>query len=236
MSARRPLALAATVALVITGVAGSAEAAKRPKTKPKAIPPVCNLVTDPTGDTFLLRSQDTVGQYGPQEDALDLTGMDIATNATSLTAVIRVKTLATKVQTAPLGTDYRVQFYLPGEAAAENIFLNARTDATGTPSYAVGTRTVLAQGQSLTAKLGDATGTFDLAKNEIHMTIPLSMLAGHGATTPGSKIAFAGLDQTSARSTVVNPVTGFATATFADVANSDKIYVAGTPSCVTVGK
>ncbi len=240
MSKPRTAAVAALALCVLgTGLAASADAARKPKTR--AIPPVCDLVTDATGDTFLLRTQDSVGKYGPQEDALDITSMDIASDAKRLTAVVRVKKLSTKVATAPLGTDYRLQFVLPGEAAGENIVMNARTDPSGTPSFIVVARTLIpnGQGQSTTAKIADITGVFDLAKNEIRMTVPLSVLSPKGAVSPGSKIALntlGGLDQTSARATVVNPVTGVGTATFADVALSDRVYTAGAPSCVVVGK
>ena len=198
---------------------------------------VCNLVTDDAQDTFALRSQDGTAP-GPQEDVLDITSMDLASDSKVLTGVIRVVKLATSAASAPGGTDYRIAFTLPGQdPKVENFFLNARTDRSGAPSFLLGLRTVVGASQSTTAKLADGTGTFDTAKNEVHISVPVDAVKSAAATlTAGAKISFAGLDETAARQVAVNPVTGVGTATFADVAASDKTYTAGAKSCVTPGK
>jgi hypothetical protein len=214
-------------------LAPGAQAATKP-----AVKPVCNLVTDAAQDTFAVRSQDSEGKYGPQVDELDILSMDLASNAKTLTGVIRVAKLATTTQTAPGGTDYRIAFSLPGQdPTVENFFLDARTTSAGVPSFLLGLRTVVAGGQSTTAKLADATGTFDLAKNQVRIHVPLGAVKSAADwLVPGKKLSFSGLDQTSARQVLVNPATNVGTATFADVAASDKIYTAGALSCVTPGK
>lgn len=197
----------------------------------------CNLVTDAAKDTFAVRAQDGQALYGPQEDALDILSMDIASDKTTLTGVIRVAKLATSVQSAPNGIDFRIGFTLPDQDPTKgNFFLNARFTG-GAPAFLLGLRTVVAGGQSTTAKLADGTGTFDTTKNEIHISVPVSAVtSGSAALTKGSKISLAGLDQTSARNVTVNPATGIGTATFADVAASETTYIAGAKSCVTPGK
>lgn len=201
-----------------------------------ATPPPCNLIADPAGDTFMVRSQDTAGAYGPAEDGLDLRSVDVASDDKVLTGVIRVTKLATTVASAPNGIDFRISFTLPGQDPAKgNFFLNARTSG-GTPSYLLGLRTVVGGGQSTTAKLVDGTGTFDTAKNEIRLSVPLAAVTTGDATLKkGDKLTFTGLDQTSARQVAVNPATGVGTATFADVVTADATYVAGSKNCVKPG-
>ena len=227
---RPAVAVAVGVSLVLAGSAGAAPKPKKPK-------PVCNLVVDEPKDTFALRSQDGTAP-GPQEDVLDILGMDLASDSKTLTGVVRVAKLATGAQSAPGGTDYRIAFTLPGQDPAKgNFFLNARTTSAGVPSFLLGFRTVVAQGQSTTAKLADGTGTFDLAKNEVRIHVPLSAVkTDEVALAKGMKISFSGLDLTSARQVAVNPATGIGTATFADVAASDMTYTAGALSCVKPGK
>lgn len=223
---RPVLAVCAAAAVVAGGAVASAAPAK-----------VCNLVTDAKGDTFLVRAQDAQKAYGPQEDAFDIVSQDLGSDGKVLTAVIRVAKLATKVGSAPGGTDYKTQFTIPGQdAKAENFVLNARTNSSGEPSYLLALRTVV-QGQSISQKIADATGAFDLAKNEVRVTVPLAAVkSGSNVLAKGGMLTLAGLDQTSSRATVVNPVTGTATAAFADVATTEKTFKLGTASCVVPGK
>jgi len=199
----------------------------------------CKLIVDETKDTFLLRNQEVPGVYGPQEDGFDIVSGDVASNAKTLTGVLRVAKLATAPQSAPGGLDFRVQFLVGAQdPAAENFFLNARVDRSGTATYLLGLKTLLPLGvQSTTAKLADATGTFDLKRNEVRIHVPLAAVkSGTVALKPGTKVFLGGLDQTASRQVAVNPATGVGTATFADVAQSDKTYVAGSRSCVVPGR
>jgi hypothetical protein len=227
MRLTRATVVVASVAALAVAVPASA--------KPKV---ACNLAVDATKDTFLIRAQETPAVFGPQEDGFDLTSVDIASNAKTITGVLRVVKLSKAIQSAPEGIDFRVNFTLPNQdGAADNFFLNARLDADGTTHFFAAHITRLAPNASTTIKLADGTGVFDTKKNEVRISAPLSSIKNGGlALRNGMKIFLSGLDQSASRVVVVNPSTGIATATFADVAQSDKTYVAGSRSCVTPGK
>lgn len=208
------LALAGSVGLTV--LAGGAYAAPKP---------VCNLITDDKNDTFLLRSQDTAGAYGPQEDALDMVSGDLASNAKTITGVIRVVKLSTSAATSPVGLSFRLQFALPGQVDS-NLYMAANRVG-GTESFAVGVRDITT---NTSTKLADATGVFDVDKSEIRISAPLAAFADAGGIKPGAKLSLADLDQTSSRPSGAGP------SVFADVAVGAKTYVAGAPSCVVVGK
>lgn len=210
-------ALASTV--LLTGVAGHADAAKRPK--PKPIPPVCNLVTDPKGDTYITRDQDIIGVYGPQEDALDITSADIASDAKNITAVIRVVKLAKTIATGA-GQGYELEFTSPG--AAGPLYL-AASILNGTETYSVGKRDATTNTSTSLGK--DATGVFDLAKSEVRITAPISDFASEGqGAKPGARLSPTLV--TASRNLVAVNV-------FADNASGTGTYIAGNPSCVKVG-
>lgn len=181
--------------------------------------PSCFLIEDAKGDTFLLRNQDTAGgPYGPQEDAMDLVTMDIATDAKNIGVAIRIAALSKTASTSPYGQAYEFQFTLPG---SENVlYLGASTDVEVGDSFSVGYRDPVA---NLSASLGEAKGKFDLAKNEIFISAPLSVFSTQGGIKPGTKLS--GFNITGSRNIVVANV-------FADVAVSDKSYTAGTATCV----
>ena len=223
--------LLAVASVGVLAASGTATAAPKPK-------PVCNLVEDAKGDTFAVRAQDPQKVYGPQEDAFDLVSQDVAGDGKTLTGVFRVAKLAMTAGTAPGGLDYKIQFVVPGQnPTKENFILNARTDRAGAPSYLLALRTVVAQGQAISTKIAEATGTFDMAKSEVRIHVPIDAVKSTTSTlAKGAELTLKGLDQTSSRSTVVNPVTGTATAAFADVAATEKSYKLGTPSCVIPGK
>ncbi|MDX6197657.1 MAG: hypothetical protein QOJ79_808 [Actinomycetota bacterium] len=207
--------------VVVGGVAHAA---------PAKVAPVCNLVEDAKDDTFALRYQETIhdvggpGLYGPAEPALDIVSADVAADAKTITAVLRVNKLAKSASSAPGGLSYRVQFSAPGESD-ENMYLSAATTGAA-DTFAAGTRAITA---NLSTKLADATGVFDLAKNEIRISVPLATFAAQGVKV-GTPLSFSGLDQTSAR------LTPTGSSSFADVALSEKGYKVGTPSCVVPGK
>jgi hypothetical protein len=221
MSVLRPTLAVALCASVVAG--GAAVAAPK-------VAPVCNLVQDAKDDTFALRYQETIhdlggpGLYGPAEPALDIVSADVAADAKTITAVIRLNKLAKSAASAPGGLSYRVQFSAPGESD-ENMYLSAATTGT-TDTFVAGTRAITA---NLSTKLADATGVFDLAKNEIRISAPLATFAAQGVKA-GVPLSFSGLDQTSAR------LTPTGTSSFADVARSEKTYKVGAPSCVVPGK
>jgi hypothetical protein len=217
---RAAVAASLSLGLVVTGAANAAVAKPKPKVKP-----VCNLVTDATGDTFAARSQDTAGKYGPQEDSLDLKSIDLASDAKTVTGVIRVVKLSAVPQTSPYGTSYEMEWLIPG--TDNHMYLAAATSVKDGTTFTAGFRDATS---NVGTKLADAKGVFDLAKNEIRISTPVSTFGGQGrGMKPGTKITFGDLDQTASRN-------GVAVSVFADVTTSGVVYTTGAPSCVVPGK
>ena len=215
----RPLLalLVAAAALAGTGVATAA---------PK---PVCNLVTDPAGDSAVLPGG------AVKDDALDITSIDIATNKKQLTGVIRVKKLAARPASAPGGSLWQVNF----TANEVEFNLSAHSLASGEVVYTSSYQTT-ASG-SLYA--GGTTGVVDLAKNEIRITAPLSLFAAQANIKPGKTVLSALGGSTGAEFVVPdtpNRLFGSPVLTYApfaaDEATGGKDYQASTASCVPVGK
>ena len=224
MSARA-LRLFVTGAVVLGSVAaGGALAAPKP---------VCNLINDAKDDTFLVRSQDSAGAFGPQEDALDIVSGDLASDGKVLTAVLRVKKMALTAGTSPNGLSFRVQFTHSGLDEDTNLFLSGRAGS-GAQVFTAGTRAITA---NVSTKIADVKGVFDVAKSEVRIHAPLDVFKGvGGGIKPGTKISFGELDQTASRFVAVNPASGADQAVFADVTRSVNSYTVGAPSCVVPGK
>jgi hypothetical protein len=190
------------LAIVFTSVSASAATKKKHKharPKPK---PVCNLVTDPKGDV------------ATGDAALDIVSADVATNATTITGVIRVAKLSSPDVMAPEGMFF--QFNFTGSAGQTGQHLDAQLLPTGN----------VFQG-------GAGTGVVDLAKSEIRISVPLSQWTAASTIVPGPPfhnfIVYADHG---------NPVVAAPDSfTFAgDTATGKTTYTPGTPSCVAVGK
>jgi hypothetical protein len=216
----RPLRLALVgstgVCLLLAGGAAAAPA------KPK---PVCNLVQDAENDTFLVRAQDTAGAFGPQEDAMDIVSADLASDAKTLTGVIRVKDLAAATATSPGGVSYDINFTTPDIDSP--VYIRAFVPGSGDPVTDAGTRESVVV-TSLATSLGEGTAVVDEAKNEVRFSFPLAHFTPAGGLKPGAKLTFG--DVTTGRAL------NSGRAVFADVATSDKTYTVGAPSCVAPGK
>ncbi len=235
----RVIRTACVIGLVATvGVSGVANAAKRPK--PKAIPPVCNLITDAPGNGYVFNagSVDTALNAIPgqgQDDALDILSADVATNSTTLTTVIRVKKAVTSSSNSPTGLQWQFSFNVGST--------NIQTSVTSDPAGGVeGLWAYAATGSNSIG--GPMTAVIDTVKNEIRASVPLADLSKQVTIKPGVR-----LDTLAASSSGVivvpdqksDPVFGGKTpiATLntpaGQSASSTKTYVAGLPSCVTVG-
>jgi hypothetical protein len=205
----RPALCLALVASV--SAAGAAGAVTKPKPKP-----VCNLITDPKGDSSLTTAQ----QLPPAEDGLDVVGGDIAGNAKQLTAVIRLASVAVP-QSAPLGYGTVYTFRAP-DSTTDLYFRYASSPAFGnTAEFGYDDDT-----NGLTS-LGTADVKVDTAKNEIHLTAPTSGFDGHGTIKPGTKLG---------EMTIKTSRDGVVFLLYADEAAASKSYTVGTLSCVTPGK
>jgi hypothetical protein len=223
----RAVLLATSLALV--GCAGVASAAA-PKAKP-----VCNLVQDPAGDAGV--------SPAPGADGDDIVSADIATDATTLTGVIRTAALADLDPQAPMGRSYFVEFSVKG--SADVLFVSARTYPTGT-KFVYGYSGVDPNtGVNTSYTLGDATGVIDAAKKEVRISAPVKGLVdgAKAKLAPGAKLTALGAKvyrqggQGLVPSQQVGPARvplGGFNLLFDDAAGGS--YVMGTPSCVVVGK
>lgn len=226
-------AVALSVALLSASVAAPAAlAAKKPA--PKPLPKVCNLITDPTGDASYNNAPGSGGD--------DLTGGDVASDGKVVTAVIRVASLTVPDPQWLPGRNYVLYFATKG--SANTLFLAARTYPQGT-QFSYGYQAPdPTSGINTNYKLGDGTGTVDTAKNEVHITAPLSAFsAAQVKLTPGTKligldaqtqrIAGQGLVPSQSVAGTRVPIGGLLLQ-FDDAAGA-KPYVIGQPSCVKAG-
>lgn len=205
----RPALAAGLLGLLATaGLAGAAPAK-----------PSCNLVQDPKGDGtgFVFTDED----YLPNDPNLDLISGDIASNAKTITAVIRTDALAMSDPAAPTGRAYYANFTVGGT----ELFLAVRLDASGNGTYNGG----FIDGRR--QNLGAATGVVDVAKKEVRISAPLSLFASQAVIKPGTKIA----DLNLLAQRYIG-VAGPGATPSADAAVGGKVYTAGGKSCVVVGK
>lgn len=210
MRATRPAALLALSAAVLS--AGVASAA----TKKPAPKPVCNLVVDDAGDASVLGPD-------PSDSTLDILSADLASDAKNVTAVLRVKSLSGS-SAAATGRNYYVQFTT---ASAKNpIYFSYETSPLGS-FFSWGDLEPGAGGVDSYTGKGDAIGTIDKAKNEIHLTVPVKELSLLANLRPGVKVTSISANTTAAFVVLVSTV---------DEAEGTKAYIAGAPSCVKPGK
>ena len=214
MSKLRPV-LAVGVCAALAAATGVAAAA--PKAKP-----VCNLVKDAAGDATV----DPAGAVA--DDSLDILSVDLASNRSSITGVIRVKKLVKDP-----GRNWTVSFTADGTVfslaghttAAGDVFDTAYAGETNGSVYGPGT-----------------TGVFDTAKNEVRITAPLSLMSEQAYIKAG-KTKITDISGSTGPELLVPDVSGtFGPTIFslspysADEAEGGATYLAGTPSCVAVGK
>lgn len=211
MKTRAVLALSAILA---SGLAAGADAAVK---KPKPVPPVCNLVSDAKGDATAFA---VLASGAPNEPGLDIISADIATDAKTLTAVLRLDGDPAALSTSPNGGAWYFVFETPGGKYYTFARSTKSLTAFGVGGYDATT------GQRAT--IGSGSGTIDSAKKEVRVSVPLSLVPG---LKPGVKIT--GIAPYTQREFTANG--GGATPT-ADTAEGSKSYTAGAKSCVTPGK
>jgi hypothetical protein len=230
----RPV-IAAAIIVSLVG-AGAAEAKKAPKHP--ALKPVCNLVP---GNNSSGLSPTGGGAAIPGDSSDSITSADIASNATTLTAVVRVAGLQNPDPESPLGTAYYFYFTVPGNATL--YFLTGRLYPTGNlyyfgyeaPDPLLPLNTLYAQVQG--------TGVVDTAHNQVRISVPLSAIASLVKLPAGTKLTsleartYRILGQGVVPSQNVGPGRvpfGGLSETFDDVTSANT-YTMGTPSCVPVG-
>jgi hypothetical protein len=209
---RPALALAAVLALAGAGLAHAAA----------PVAPSCNLLVDDKGDAQFLGAV-------PNDANLDITSADVASDAKTITAVLRLAAYADTDPQSPLGRGYYVLFNAPGLDFPIYFNMQITPDLT---RFAWGDRETLATGNGSYVKKGDATGVIDAAKGEIRISVPVSDVKGIAKVAPGAKLSSLTANATAVLGT---SATGGLVSTVDDAASS-KTYTMGTPSCVVPGK
>lgn len=212
MTSRARLVLAATTVAAVALAGGASAAPAKP----------CNLMVDPAGDASFLGA-------APNDRSLDIRSADVATDAKTLTGVLRLDAFSAVSPGSPLGRGYYVQFNVPG--ASFPIYLNLQITPDLT-RYTWGTLETLPNGSGRYVRKGDATGVVDGAANELRVSVPLSALATVTRIKPGTKLSALTATTTSVIGTSAS---GGLVATV-DTAESSKSYITGSPSCVVPGK
>ncbi|MCU1590745.1 MAG: hypothetical protein JWP11_2001 [Frankiales bacterium] len=224
-----------TVAVLVcasVAVAGAAGAASKPA--PPA--PVCNLLTDAAGDGNGIDPGSPVPAQsgGPSNDALDIVSADVASDAKTITGVVRVKKLAATSSSAPSGMTWSVYFTVD----TTTFSLSAHSDPTGAITFdaahsATGVNSLYGPG---------VTGIFDTAKSEVRISAPRDLFAAESALKPGTKLT--ALTANAGPEVAIPDKAGAfgggaileGALYYADTASGGKDYVAGAPSCVVPGK
>jgi hypothetical protein len=227
----RLVALAATACtLAAAGAVPATAAAAKPK--PKPIPKVCNLIVDDADDA---NSQGTI----PASDAsVDIVGGDVASNAKTITAVLRIKALTNPNPQSPAGQAYYVLFNVKG--LADTLTLSAGLYPTGN-QFSYGYQGVDPNtGVNTSYTLGDAAGK--ITGNEIRISVDIAKFPQAKSLKAGTKLTTLTADarhvygQRVVASQQVGPARaplGGVTLTFDDAIG--KTYTLAAPSCVKVG-
>lgn len=204
----RRRALLALVAVACVVAAPPSDAAPRRS---------CGLVTDARGDVYAVRGYPT-----PLPDkTLDVVAGDLASDDLNLTAAVRVDDLVLPPETSPVGANYEVQFRI--SRSSRGFVLLASASPGAAPTYRL-----LVSGGDLPVESQDVTGVFDLARDEVRITVDLETLARWVLVQRGQRLTLDGAF--SGRG-----VRG--EGPFADEAlEGPRTYYAAASSCVPVGR
>jgi hypothetical protein len=229
MTVRRVL----PVALLVTGaLAVPAHAAPRK---------VCHLLGPNSG---FLNSRGV-----PYSHPLHIRSADIASNRTHLTAVVRVKDLGDPLL-GPTGESFGFKF---SRHAEENYFLTAMSWQSGEPVFSAGMYSEPFDPQPNQVSsptyttFGRVKGVVDVAKDEVRITVPLSLLRKHPAHSlkRGAKVTYLsadtatwyGVERPEAASALPPEArTGVGYSGAFTYGSTRITYTLGAPSCVAVGR
>lgn len=182
------------------------------------------LVTDPAGDA---NDQPNLTVPGVNFPDLDIVSADIASDARFVTTVIRVADLGTALEAAGRRNTYRFSFKF-GRNSGE-VVTYAYRGVDGQQFLF----SVPAEGGGNTVKQLPATGTFDVARNEVRVSIPLAKAKGSRIMRGDTYITR--LNASTHRGVGIVPP-GVGAATGLDAASTGNRYRVGSPSCVPVGR
>ena len=196
---RPAVAAALGAGLVLAGTAGAV-------TKP-----VCNLVTDASGDAtgFVVTSSPL-----PNDATLDILSADVATNAKNFAGIIRLAAVGKD------STSMQDTYYLNFSANGTKYFVSANYDGT-TATFTAGDFSGTPAGSR--HSIGSISGKVDAASKTVSFSAPLSTWGLKGTS------AISGFDVLAQR---YLGGAGRGVTPTADEAISDKTYKGSTPSCL----
>ena len=195
-------------ALAVTAVASVALAGGAVAAPAKAAP-VCNLITDPAGDTT-----------GPST-ALDIVSGDVASDGKTFTAVIRLAALAETDLTSPTGVAWGMRVTSPKSELPYYLLATKFQGAAVEFTYGQ------VDGTSL-VEAGVGTGVIDVAKKEVRIHAPAKGLGLKPGTTVSELTA-------QGRRAIGNASAALYTNADASDPATAKTYKTGAASCVKPG-
>ncbi|MDX6197205.1 MAG: hypothetical protein QOJ79_356 [Actinomycetota bacterium] len=186
----------------------------------------CRLIQDAAGDG---NDQLNGTRLGPNEPDLDIVSADIASNARSVTTVVRLSNLGTALEAAGRRNLYRFFFQL---GSRHEYVVTLATRSLDGEQFSV---IVPTEGSDVpgTDTAVPATGTFDVAHNEVRVTIPLSLASGNHNMP--HQTYFHNLVADTYRGIGTEAAGGANASTSIDYASTDRRYLAGSSSCVHIG-
>jgi hypothetical protein len=154
---------------------------------------------------------------------------DVASDARSVTTVVRVQRLGTALDAAGRRNQYRFSFTL---GRYGDVVTYAYRGIDGEKFHV----TVPTEGEDMTHTLLPATGVFDVARNEVRVTVPLVQASGNRNLRGRTYFTRLAAETFRGAGAVAGVAGGVGVATGVDSASSGSRYLAGSPSCVKVGR
>ncbi len=188
-----------------------------------SMPKSCYLVQDKTGDA---QDQPNTTPPSPNQPAYDIVSGDVASDQKSITTVIRVAHLGTALDSPGQDSEYHFTFWVGRDSRVVTTYAYRSVDA---EKFFFG---VAPESPGTNDPLSRATGVFDVANNEVRVTVPLTQ-AAHGRVIRGdTRLTHLGASTWRGYG-VESAYTSIASGL--DTASSRKTYLLGSPSCVAVG-
>lgn len=185
---------------------------------------VCQLVVDERGDA----RDPKLGAMADDAD-FDLLSGDIATNGTTVTALLRLARLP-ETPSPLVGTTYRFTFSVDG---GRYVYLSA--DVAGLATGFSAWEHDQASPVGGTHRVGVATGVVDTARREVRISTSVTTFSQ--PILASSRLTALRMDSSRWYGYGGDPIVGrTGTGSRIDEAESPATYRAGTPSCVAVGK
>ena len=198
-------ALALALAGSLAG-AGFASAAVKPT-------PVCNLVTDETGDGLV------------DQGTLDIVSADVATDGKTLTTVVRIAGTDLSKGTIPTGAKIQFTFTVDDQSLFTGVTYDPVNGLDGYWGH---------QGDTGGDIEGAAAPVVDAAKHEVRLSVPASAFST-ATIKKGTELKDLAANADVIVATPKTVLQGNLRPFSNDSAESDKTYKAGTLSCVKLG-